>query len=239
MTHWPVFWDIETTGLNPLARDFWSNGMEAQVTAVGFGTIRNWDQGPDAEQADLQIEAVWDTSEYRLLQSLEDAVKSIDYGGEPFFVGYNSRNFDHPYLGTRFARLRQNGEPFNSEWKRLDMMRVAGKDPAISKRYPKEGEYATSLGVDVPDDYTGADMPDAFANEEWDKIVEHVNADVKESMLMFCKRKGLMMDTFFDHYDIDAEGPPVEQVGSLDSSKSDEEEGSSLIEEIDLDLDES
>jgi len=56
MTHWPIFWDIETTGLNPLARDFWSNSMEAQVTAVGLGTITNWDQGPTATGHD---ESCW------------------------------------------------------------------------------------------------------------------------------------------------------------------------------------
>jgi len=238
MTHWPVFWDIETTGLNPLARHFWSNSMQAQVTAVGLGTIRNWDKGPNAEQADLQIDVVWDSSEYRLLQCLEDRVRSLDFDGEPFLVGYNSRNFDHPYLGARYARLRQNGEPFNSEWKRLDMMRVAKVDDTIASKYPKEGEYAEALGVDVPDDYTGADMPDAFKNKEWDKIKSHVEADVKESMLMFCKRKGLMMETFYDHYDIDAEGPPVQEVGGFDNSSDDSEEESALIEEIDLNLDE-
>lgn len=234
MTYWPIFWDIETTGLNPLARDFWSNEMEAQVTAVGLGTIRNWDQGPGRQGADLQIQVVYDSSEYRLLNILEDRARSLDYDGEPFLVGYNSRNYDHPYIGARYARLRQNAEPFGGEWKRLDMMRVAGKDNAISKQYPKEGEYASALGVDVPDNYTGADMPDAFANKEWDKIKSHVEADVKESMLMFLERKGLMMEHFFDHYDIDAQGPPVQKIGSGSDTNNSEDEGSSLIEEIDL-----
>jgi len=119
------------------------------------------------------------------------------------------------------------------------MMRVAGKDPIISKRYPKEGEYADALDVDVPDDYTGADMPEAFENRQWDKIKEHVNADVKESMLMFIKRKGMMMETFHEHYDIDAQGPPVQEIGMSDDSDGSGAGGSSLIEEIDLDLDES
>lgn len=234
MTHWPIFWDIETTGLNPLARKFWSGKMEAQVTAVGLGTIRNWDEGPTTDTADLQISVIWDSDEYRLLKSLGDRIRSLDYEGAPFLVGYNSRNFDHPYIGARYSRLRLDGEPFTSEWKRLDMMRVAKADNAIAKRYPKEGEYADALDVHVPDQYDGSDMPDAFKNDEWEKIKSHVEADVKESMLMFLKRKGLMMDTFFNHYDIDAQGPPVQQIGSEPESDDAEEHGSELIEEIDL-----
>lgn len=234
MTHWPIFWDIETTGLNPLAQDFWSNQMEAQVTAVGLGTIRNWDEGPDRESADIQVSVVYDSDEYRLLNVLPDRIRAMDFDGNPFLVGYNSRNFDHPYIGARYSRLRQRGEPFISEWKRLDMMRVAGKDNCIPKRYPKEGEYADALGVDVEDPYDGSDMPQAFKNKDWEKISTHVRADVEESILMFLERKGLMMEQFYDHYDIDAEGPPVEQIGDNDLSKSSGGSGSDLIEDIDL-----
>lgn len=234
MTYWPVFWDIETTGLNPLAREFWNGKMEAQVTAVGLGTFRNWDEGPNEESARMQIQVVWDSDEYRLLQAIQDRLYTMDYDGKPFLVGYNSRNFDHPYMGARYARKRLDGEPFVSEWKRLDMMRVAENDTAIPKRYPKEGEYADALGVDVADPYDGSDMPDAFKNKEWNKIETHVKADVEESMLMFLKRKGLMMDHFYDHYDIDAQGPPVTEVGSEASSSGSSGESSALIEEIDL-----
>lgn len=234
MTYWPIFWDIETTGLNPLARSFWSNEMKAQVTAVGLGTIRNWDRGPDRQSADLQIEVIWDSDEYRLLNILSDRVRSLGFEGTPFFVGYNSRNFDHPYIGARFSRKRLDGEPFISEWKRLDMMRGAAKDDAIPKRYPKEGEYADALGVDVPDPYDGSDMPEAFQNEDWDAIKTHVEADVKESMLMFLERKGLMMQQFYDHYDIDADGPPVKEIDVDSTESGPEEDESQLIEEVDL-----
>jgi DNA polymerase elongation subunit (family B) len=234
MTYWPIFWDIETTGLNPLAQEFWSGEMEAQVTAVGLGTIRNWDRGPGPNNADLQVEVVWDSSEYRLLNVLSDRVRALDFDGEPFLVGYNSRNFDHPYIGARYSRLRQNGEPFTSEWKRLDMMRVAGKDNVIGKRYPKEGEYADALGVEVEDPYDGSDMPEAFQNEDWDAIKTHVEADVEESMRMFLKRPNLMMNHFFDHYDIDAEGSPVEEVDLEVEEHGPSDNDSALIEEIDL-----
>lgn len=236
MTYWPIFWDIETTGLNPLAQEFWSETQAAQVTAVGLGTIRNWDEGPEPSQADYQVECVFDEDEYRLLDNLADRATALDYRGEPFLVGYNSRQFDHPYIGARYSRFRLDGGPFVHGWKRLDMMRVAGSDPATPKRYPKEGEYASALGVEVEDPYDGSDMPGAFKNGEWDKIITHVEADVEESMRMFVKRKGRMMEHFFDHYDIEASGPPVKSVRDDDFTGHNTTTSNSKITDIELDL---
>ena len=233
MTHWPVFWDIETTGLNPMAQEFWSNEMAAQVTAVGLGTIRNWDEGPNVEQSDFQVECYWDSDEYRLLSNLPDRIEAMAFDGEPFLVGYNSRQYDHPYIGARFSRLRLDGTPFTHGWRRLDMMRVAGKDNVIAKRYPKEGEYADALGVEVYDPYDGSDMPEAFANENWNKIQTHVKADVEESMRMFLKRPDMMMNHYYEHYDINAQGSPVEVIDEVEG-QANEESDDSLIEEIDL-----
>lgn len=213
-SHFPIFWDIETTGLNPLARSFWNNSMEAQVHSVGYGYIENWDEDPSLEEANIKVMMEKDASEYKLLSRLSDKFEAIPYEGEPFLVGYNSRNYDHPYIGARFARLRLDGEPFVSEWKRLDMMRVAGKDPIIDRRYPKEDEYTAALGIENDDPYDGSDMPDAFQNREWGKIRTHVISDVRTSIQAFIKRRDMMMREFYDHYGIDADGsaPPEIQL---------------------------
>lgn len=212
MSYFPIFWDIETTGLNPMIEP-WSNmGKASRVTAIGLGCIENWNQGVDAESADLRVKCVYDEDEYRLLKNMPRIVNEMAGDGEPILVGYNSRQYDHPYYAARCARLRLDAEPLASKWMRLDMFRAAGKDNRIAKKYPKEGEYADALGVDVEDPYTGADMPDAFENRNWEKIKTHVGADVKESILMFLERKDFMMDHFYDHYDIDAQGAPTKQV---------------------------
>ena len=212
MDYIPIFWDIETTGLNPMAQNWWDDAKQAQVTAVGLGTIKNWDEAPTRESAEIQVSVIYNEDEYSLLSNLGERLRGMEYDKEPFLVGYNSRKFDHVYLPARCGRLRLNPEPFASEWKRLDMMRVAGKDDRIAKRYPKEGEYADALGVDVPDQYDGSDMPEAFENGEWDKIVSHVEADVEESILMFLEAQDLMMDEFYDHYDIQSDGAIVETI---------------------------
>lgn len=217
MDYVPIFWDIETTGLNPMAQDWWDSADAAQVTAVGLGVITNWDEAPTRESADIKVSVIYNEDEYSLLNNLGQRLRGMEYEKEPFLVGYNSRQYDHPYAGARFARLRLDGEPFISDWKRLDMMRAAAKDDRIGKRYPKEGEYAAALGVDVPDEYDGSDMPDAFKRGDWDAIKSHVEADVKESVLMFLEAQDLMMDTFYDHYDIQADGAIVEEIDIPDS----------------------
>lgn len=212
MDYVPIFFDIETTGLNPMAQKWWSNSNAAQVTAVGLGIITNWGDGVDRKTADVDVSVIKTGDEYNLLKTLGERLRGIDYDREPFLVGYNSRNFDHPYIGARFARKRLDGEPFISEWKRLDMMRVANSDPRISKSYPKEGEYADALGVHVEDPYDGSDMPEAFERGDWDAIHTHVEADVMESVLMFLERKDLMMERFYGHYNITNDGGVVEEI---------------------------
>lgn len=212
MSYFPIFWDIETTGLNPMIEP-WSNmGRTSQVTAIGFGCIDNWHEAPDRQSADITVKCLYDSDEYRLLSNFQDRLTDLVGEGEPIIIGYNSRVYDHPYYNARCGRLRLDPEPLASQWKRLDMMRVAGSDPAVPKTYPKEGEYADALGIEVEDPYDGSDMPEAFANKNWDKIKTHVLADVKESILMFLERKDRMMDHFYDHYDINASGAPVPEV---------------------------
>lgn len=212
MDYTPIFWDIETTGLNPMAQSWWDDEQAAQVIAVGLGTIGNMDESPSKEDADVQVTSIVGDNEYEILQQVTQRVRAMDYDKEPFLVGYNSRKFDHVYFPARCGRLRLDPEPFCSEWKRLDMMRAAAKDDRIAKRYPKEGEYADALGVSVPDPFDGSDMPEAFQKENFEAIQTHVEADVRESVLMFLEARDLMMDTFYDHYDIDNDGAFIEEI---------------------------
>lgn len=212
MDYEPVFWDIETTGLNPMAQRWWDNAMAAQVTAVGIGVIENWEDDPSAEEAEYDVSVACGDDEYKLLQKLGREMRDMEFELEPFLVGYNSRQYDHPYIGARFSRKRLDGEPFTSDWKRLDMQRVAGKDHKIDKRYPKEDEYAVALGVEIEDEYDGSDMPQMFKDGNWDAIRSHATKDVEKSILMFLKRQELMMDTFYDHYGIEADGSSVPEI---------------------------
>jgi len=164
----PVFFDIETTGLNPMAQHFWSEvKYPAQVTAVGVGAIDNWRDDQGIEEVEYDTQVYIDDSEYQLLQQVEEIMEAkLDHirGKDkvPYLVGFNSRNFDHPYLGARFARLRLDGGAFNHNEKRLDMMRALGKHWDEVDRYPSEDDCLEAMGIESDDPFDGGDMPDAF-----------------------------------------------------------------------------
>jgi len=224
----PVFFDLETTGLNPMAQSWWDSEPEARITAIGVGVMKGWREASDWDGVETQVECFMDDSEYELLRYAPkrtwEMVKELHGEDvEPILVGYNSRQFDHPYYGARAARLRLDGTPFASGWKRLDIQRVAGRDNSIGKKYPKEDEYAETLGIEVTDQFTGADMPKAWEKGEKWKIEEHVTLDVEDLMKVFYARRELSMDTFFDHYGINAEASYADSIGFREPTEAEEE----------------
>lgn len=219
MVYQPVIIDIETTGFNPMAQEgFMGEDYDAQVYAVGLSTIPNWREVSDLDDLEILTKAVTDNNEYHLLDRLPNRVEVFAEGSyseddDFFFVGHNCRQFDFPYLGARFARKRLNGELINSQWKRLDTMRVAGKDDGIDGWYVSEDDYAEYLGIEDDDPYTGADMPDAFRDGQWDKINTHVLSDVEVNAKIFFERRELCMAEFDGHYDdVDINPVFVEEV---------------------------
>jgi len=210
----PIFWDIETTGTNPLAQEWYSGEMAARVTSVAIGKAHGWREADSFEEAEYDVKAYWDEEEYRLLkvvrQRLKERINDIvmdDSNNEPVLVGWNSRNFDHPYMGARYARLRLNGSDFNNTLKRLDMMRALGNDEVMEKMYPGQDDYAKELGIEVNEELTGKDMPKAYRAEDWGKIQQHAEDDVREMMKTFVEKKGDCYEELYWHYD-DIKGQP-------------------------------
>lgn len=200
----PVFFDIETTGLNPLAQEWHRyQDYDAQVTAVGLGWFDDWPES--ASGRDIAVE--YGPNEYKLLSDLRKRMESIssqvgDDGDELFLVGFNSRQYDHPYLVARYARLRQDPWPFCHGWRRLDMMRALRNRDG---KYWNQDDYAEHIGVHSEDEYDGSDMPEAFKRDEWPKILSHVRADMEDLMDIFAYEPGVFMDEFYGHYDIDVD----------------------------------
>lgn len=227
----PVFFDIETTGLNPMAQDWWYNtDYAAQVVCVGVGTLKNWRGNP--EDAEMDVRVLGGRSEYPLLKRLKNymsaeisaiegwedgefrdiAPKMGDWDTEAFLVGWNSRGFDFPYLGARFARLRLDGWPFIHERKRLDMMKTDGiflpedarsdGKPGV-KSYPSQDEYAEYLGIELGEDsIDGSDVPKKFHDGRLDLVKRHCYTDIEDMMEIFLKKRDVCMQGLYDHYDI-------------------------------------
>lgn len=224
----PLVFDIETTGLNPMAEHWWQGSMAAQVTCIGLASIRGWRDSDDVEECEVDIKVLSSKSEYGLLMDAREvAVEMIDEiedapdsDIEAFLVGFNSRQFDHTYMGARFSRLSgvrdgpyadAGGYPFTHGVKRLDMMRVAGKHRELAQ-HPNQDDYADFLGVAVEDEHDGSDMPGYFEDGELDKIREHCERDVRELAHCFIVDREEAMEQLYDHYDLDKDANFVDTV---------------------------
>lgn len=211
----PVFFDIETTGLNPMAQHWWDSVQHgARVICVGIGTLTDW-RG-NLEDSEPHVTVFSDEQEYVLLENLQEWTYDFldeyhpDIDNEFFFVGWNSRTFDHPYIGARYSRLRLNGYPFTHGWKRLDLFRVIRKKTG---KYWKQDDYIEELsGERAEDDVTGAEIPELFEKNRLDKIRKHCNADVYDLIDIFRYDRTSAMRELYDHYDIDKEVVFVEEV---------------------------
>lgn len=218
MNYEPVFFDIETTGLNPMAQEWWDNTeLGAQVTAIGIGWIENWREGQSIDDVNFHQEVYSNKSEYRLLETIADKMEArCEYmessDKEPILVTFNGRQFDHPYLGARFARLRLDGSVFNSRYKRLDMMRALGTRLEGVGRFPSEDDCLEELGLGSDDPHDGSDMPGYFADGDLKSIREHVRHDVLEMLKLFVETKQHCMEEFYNHYDVDKDANFVEEV---------------------------
>lgn len=212
----PIFWDIETTGTNPIAEE-WHNGemYDARITAVGIGWLEEeWRR----KETEIKTDVIWDEDEYNLLKGVrrnfKQKIKEIEYGGnEAFIVSYNGRKFDHPYIASRYARYRQRQDYLNNNIKRLDMMRLASKEEYGNSKFSvSQDEYAEKLGIEVEDETTGKDMPEYYENKEWKKIEYHCREDIKVMVKIFLEKKQKYMEWFYNHYDINKEADFTEEV---------------------------
>lgn len=212
----PIFWDIETTGLNPMAKDYWDGEVGAQVTCVVLGTIDGWRRAGKYCDAEYNTKVLWDRDESRLLKVVRERLSEIigkavssDYNINPFLVGWNSKGFDHPYIAARYAAKGIGNSKVNHLLKRLDMMQALGDDDVMGKLYPGQDEYAKSLDIPVDDSVTGADMVSAFKVGDWDTIAEHGRTDVVEMMKVFVERKKDLMDYFYRQNGESPQNAPV------------------------------
>lgn len=217
MKYEPVMFDIETTGLNPLAQS-WSDYHEhdAQVLAIGIGRLKNW-RG-DIDDAEIDVNVLSGENEYVFLEQLQSEMRGIhtemhDDGKAMFLVGWNSRQFDHQYLASRFSRKRLDPFPFVHQRKRLDLMRVARR---VTGEYWSQDDFYEELGYTSDDPHDGGDIPDYWDEGKMAAIREHAMHDVEELCQIFLEVRSDAMKEFYDHYDIDADPSFSGEVNMLD-----------------------
>lgn len=212
----PVFWDIETTGLNPMA-EYWWNGGRNEVICVCVATVEDWED----EGEEVNIHSFTGDSEYPLIQEVREGMYTIlsdiegwnwddiyepseeDVDPEAFLVGFNSRSFDHTFWSARCGRLRQSNWPFGHQRKRLDAMRVC-RNRCGYEYQDSQDDIAEDIGIEMADDTVdGSDVPELYENGQMDLIENHARADVKDLVGIFMEFREEMLAEFYDHYDIE------------------------------------
>lgn len=214
--HYPIFWDIETTGLNPMIEPWMSWEDTARITAIAIGHIPDWDD--DCKERKLHCVLNEGNGEYELIEKAREHVKHVieDYAFDneldPVMVGWNIYQFDAPYWSARCGRLRQDPYPFGYGVRRLDMMRaleLSHDHPNGPKKHPKQQEYAEWLGIEYLDELSGDKMPKAFFDGDYQMIKDHVVDDVEVLMEIFRQERHLCLKELYSHYDDIPDTPPV------------------------------
>lgn len=214
--HFPIFWDIETTGLNPMIEPWMNWDDPAHITAIAIGYIEDWDE--EGEKRKVHCIMNEGDAEYELIEKARDAARAIvtKYALleelNAVMVGWNIYQFDAPYWSARCGRLRQNPYPFGWGERRLDMMRALefGHDhPDGPKKHPGQQDYADWLGIDYLDELSGDQMPEAFFNGDYQIIKDHVIDDVKVAMEIFMQERHMCLKELYSHYDDLPDNPPV------------------------------
>jgi len=203
----PVFFDIETTGFNPMTPRWYSDSIAAEITAVCIGEVRDWADGGEERHHNTFVN--YGGEEYETIREVRQHLEFIedkyrDNGWKPFLVGHNIIQFDVMYWAARCARLRQSSYPVSNGWRRLDTMRALELPPESEEgptNYPGQQDYADYLGLEYVDRLEGGDMPQAFVDGEYDEIATHVRDDVTTLMEIFMREREAMVDELWGHYD--------------------------------------
>lgn len=206
----PIFYDIETTGLNPMIEP-WYNQPTSEVTAIAVGHFPDWQEGGDMIRIDTYLNTGGE--EYELIEDVLNWFESrYSFTDERMFrVGWNIKQFDDPYLCARCGRLNQDPSPL-IKWDRLDMMRPLeipqwwweeNKHDGKNRKYPKQDDYARFLNIEFKEGLDGSQMPEAFKEGEYEKIKDHVVDDMQVMMHIFQKEQDKLLKHFTDHYGMD------------------------------------
>lgn len=160
-----TFFDVETTGLDP----FQSKIITIQIRRNGKTTIFK----------------EWELGEPEMIESFFDFVKEIRRR-EEIFIGYNILKFDVPFLVQRLHGLeifdKQKWKILCHELRWVDLYQLLSDAYYTFYRF---GDWFKLAGMQtrVP----GRDIPRLYARKKFDKIIEHVEVEMKAMEIVYSK----------------------------------------------------
>ncbi len=151
-----VFFDIETTGLDP----FNSQIITVQVRSQGR----------------TEIWPVWESSEIEVVKSFLEFTNQV-YRRETRFAGYNILKFDVPFLAQRMQTLGIMDEASGARlWKELnwfDMYQFLGDE------FGRFRDWKLGLTKKNSGQITNAEIPDLYERKEYRRILDYVRDEMQ------------------------------------------------------------
>ncbi len=171
----PFFVDIETLGLDP---------FESRLIAIGY------DNGTK--------EVLINEDEKELIENFLDVLND---NSKVVLIGYNIIGFDLPFLIARGLKHGiQEVQKLRTGYI-IDLMDVVSRYLTTSKRrWIKQKEICSFLGLDTRDVIDGSEIPRLFEQKEFEKIKQHCLNDLRLTKELFLKLKDLVQHKFMAKY---------------------------------------
>lgn len=169
----PIFFDIETLGLNA-SEDKW----------IAYGQKI---YGKDEE-------VIFNTDEFKLAKKVRETTMNLKSMPNPVIIGFHSANFDLPFI---IARSTANGvNMLHLKYiKHIDMMLVLQKY-LFSNRFSMD-ILLKRMGIPNEDKYKGKDVIWLYDIGRYSEIVEHCKYDLKKLETVYNNMKTLIDIEYF------------------------------------------
>jgi len=183
----PIFFDLETTGLD---------SFEHEIIAIGFGFLEG------------DIKVIQKSSEREILLEFIDFLNK-NKKSNLLLVGYNIESFDMPFLLARGIRNGIKEVSIIREFFTLDLFKVVLKyissHTQSNNQKRKLKNVANLLGIETLDEIDGYEIPQLFMNNNFEKIKEHCENDVRLARESFVRLKEFCKLYLKEVYYIDAD----------------------------------
>jgi len=156
-----IFWDCETTGLL-------NNVEKSSVVSITFLASNG-----------RRISAVGDAEGYILQLAFSVFMQYPDC----LFVGYNTEQFDIPFITKRAEIIKYPEEEIALPTWNLDLFHVVNKDR--QGKWLSLSEACKYYGTGVHIKYSGKEVPELVKEGKWSKVLEHNIEDVVATKALY------------------------------------------------------
>lgn len=157
VSYTPVFWDVETNGLNP---------SEDRLLVASFKKL-----------GEKQTTFCRKDEEFELISDINSYLEELRYDDKVVLTGYNSFNFDIGFFVTR-ALINGVNPSLINKYMHMDLMYIAQRYLFANRL--SQDKFVKRLGGTVSGSITGKDVLWLYNSGNWKKIKQHCEEDVED-----------------------------------------------------------